>query len=129
MYYDPQVIAGIEISGLVLGLLKQEFLHLQEPPEDKCLREVLEDHGIPILLAETRQDFFRAWMALRTCLVIRQMIPFFRERNNLGHQENQRELKTLSKITELGLPSLDIKLIKILIVARENQQIQDISAV
>lgn len=118
MYYDPQAIAGIEISGLVLGLLNKEFCHLQEPPEDEHLRQVLENHGIEIPLAETRMDFFRAWMALRTCLVIRQMIPFLRECNNLSVQENQTELKTLSQITEWGLPSLDQKLIKKLIFAR-----------
>jgi hypothetical protein len=121
LYYDPQAIAGVEILGLTLGLLKKEFLQLQEPPEDKRLREALEDIGIEIPLAETRQDFFRAWMALRTCLVIRQITPFLRGRINLSDQENQRELKTLSKIMEGGLPSLDRKLIKILIVARENK--------
>ena len=121
VYYDPQAIAGIEISGLVLGLLKSEFPHLQAPPEDRHLLAVLDDLGISIPFAETRWNFFRSWTALRTCLVIRRLILLFRDRNNLNDQQNQQELTKLRQITGSALPMLDLKLIETITIAREKK--------
>jgi hypothetical protein len=120
-YFDPEAVAETEISGLVLGLLNNEFPSLQAPPDDSYLRTIFDNMGITIHEAEKRQHFFQTWMALRTTNVIRKLVTLFKTRNNLDNDENQREIKKIELLIESALPSLDKKIIEKIITSRKDK--------
>jgi hypothetical protein len=112
LYFDLPQIAGSDLSGLVLGLLTQDFPALQEPPDDRDLAAVLDAYGIAIPTARQRAAFFRAWMAGRAAQLTRLLLPPVE--HNLPHDPgaNAAELAILQRILSLRLPGIERYLIE-----------------
>ena len=118
LYFDLPQIAGSDISGLVLGLLTQDFPSLQEPPDDRDLAAVLDAYGIVIPTAQQRAAFFRAWMAGRAAQLTRLLLPPVD--NNLPNDPtaNATELAILQRILSLRLPGIERYLIESILKKR-----------
>lgn len=111
-YYDLRGIAGSDFSGLLLGLLKRKFPALQLPPGDAVLATALECSGIEIAGAEQRADFFGAWMAQRTTLLIRELLPVVEQNLPDNPAANAAELAIFQQLLQIPQPSLERYLIR-----------------
>lgn len=112
LYFDLQKIAGSDFSGLILGLLEQDFPSLQQPPADHDLESVLNGYGIEIVTSERRADFFKAWMAERAARLTRLLLRVVENNYPDDRAANAAELALLRKMLQLKLPGMERYLIE-----------------
>lgn len=117
-HFDLQRTTGSRVPGLALGLLASRFPGLQEAPDDDTLAAALEELGIEIRGAESRETFFRVWMAQRAIHVGRHLLEVVEENLNDEPEADAWELSALGRLASLSLPSIERSLIGSVIHSR-----------
>jgi hypothetical protein len=118
-YYDLDAAAGIELHGLALGLLADDFPELQAPPADAAIEEALGAYGIELPDAEHRSAFFRAWMASRASTRIAELADTIAGAPAPSDRaEAAWELDRLRAVAAAPIPTLDRRSVDDAIAAR-----------
>jgi hypothetical protein len=112
-WIDLNAVAGTEVEGPELAVLRREFPSLRTPPGDAEIVAALARSGLTIDGPERRADFFRAWTAQRASFVLRRLVHALETLPPAAPDRTQAERKQLDRLREQPLPSLELSLLDI----------------
>lgn len=105
--FDLNVVAGEEVSPLVLGLFAEKLDGLRRPDEE-TLREAMEYISVDIPDAGGRDKFYRCWAANKAAMRIDSMLLFLTDgitrMNDNVRRAAPAERARLAVLREKGLP-------------------------
>lgn len=115
-YIDLEAAAGVEIPGLVLGLLGREIPSLTDMLPDDYLARILDGLGIEIDGADRRRRFFLLWRAARATRACGAIFDFLANLDPAG-LDRRAELALLRELSNLTWPWRERERIRSLIVS------------
>jgi hypothetical protein len=108
-WYDLSRVAGVEVPGLVLGLLSDAMPALEETVDSDALSACLDDYGVE-MPRERQAAFFRAWTAQRACHAIRPFLEVL-EAPASEFVDRSDERARLERMRGAPLPGLEQQLL------------------
>jgi hypothetical protein len=119
-WFDLSRVAGVEVPGLVLGLLSEAMPALEETPDNDTLAARLDEFGVE-MPRERQAAFVRAWTALRACHAIRPFLDVLEPAPSSASFVRSDEQARLERLREAPLPGLERQLLDGLVAKLERR--------
>ncbi len=105
VFFDLEIVAGCEISGLVRsGFFDPQFPDLKKPSDD-VLKDALESIDVETSTLEQRDNFFRCWAADMASISAGAMLAFLRKTSPQSTDTAVKEANRLEKLLKNPLTS------------------------
>ncbi len=103
-YFDLDVVAGCEVSGLLLDALFAPRFRDLHKPSDAALEDALRAVDLDLPNADSRTDFFRCWTARKASTGVKLLLTFLRSSIPTSPHIGEWEGDDLARLLTQPLP-------------------------